>query len=324
MRPLEDIVAAIRAANSVAIVSHVNPDGDTIGSALALKLGLDRLGKRTAIFCQDKVPDKLSFLRGADQYRRPEAAEERYDLLVCVDVADERRMGDCASLMECCDHTAQMDHHGTNPNYAEFNCVDAEAPSTALVIHELLERLGVPIDVDIASCFYVAISTDTGNYAFHSTSPEAFRVTAELLEAGLPLSELNRRLYREREIPQVLLIQRGLSTLTFHHGGDITSMILTRKDFAECGAMAEHADALVNYGIDIQGVRMTVLARETSVPGEVKLSLRAVEPHSVSEVARSFGGGGHAQASGATVKGTVAEWIEKCVAAMMKAMENSK
>lgn len=97
-------------------------------------------------------------------------------------------------------------------------------------------------------------------------------------------------------------------------------MTLSRQDFADCGALAEHADTLVNYGLDILGVRMTVLARETSVPGELKLSFRAVEPDSVSEVARSFGGGGHAQASGAMVRGTLEEWVTRCVAAMAEAM----
>ena len=321
MRPLEKIVDAIRAAHTVALVSHVSPDGDTVGSTLALKSGLDKLGKATAVFCQDKVPDNISFLKGAREYRKPEnAADERFDLLICVDVADEGRMGRCAALLDRCAHTAQVDHHGTNPHFAALNCVDAEAPATGLVVHELLTRLGVAMDADIAACLYVAISTDTGNYAYNSTSPEAFRVTAELLEAGLPLSEINRRLYRQREMPQVLLMRRALGSLTFHHGGTITSMVLSRQDFADCGALAEHADTLVNYGLDIIGVRMTVLARETGNPGEVKLSLRAVEPDSVSGVAQSFGGGGHAQAAGATVKGTLEECVARCVAAMAEAM----
>lgn len=322
MRPLEEIVGAIRAARSVALVSHLNPDGDTIGSALALLRGLEKLGKRAALFCQDKVPDNISFLRGADGVRRPEeVGGERFDLLLCVDVADEGRMGRCASLKACCGRIAQIDHHGTNPGYAELNCVDAQAPATGLVARELLERLGVGMDADIAACLYAAISTDTGNYAYASTTPEAFRVTAELLEAGLPLSELNRKLYRQREIPQVLLMQRALHTLTFHHGGDVTTMILTRQDFADCGAMAEHADTLVNYGLDILGVRMTALIRETSVPGELKISLRAVEPANVSGVAQSFGGGGHAQAAGATVRGDLEAWVSQCVEAMAKALE---
>ena len=324
MRPLEAIIEAVRGAKTIALVSHVNPDGDTIGSALALKNGLDKLGKKTSLFCQDKVPNNISFLQGADEYRTPEeASDARFDLLFCVDVADERRMGSCASLMERCSHMAQIDHHGTNPGYAEFNCVDAKAPTTALIVRELLGRLGADMDVDIASCLYVAISTDTGNYAYNSTSPEAFRVTAELLEAGLPLSEINRRLYRQREKPQVLLIQRGLSTLTFYRGGTITSMALTRQDFADCGALPEHADMLVNYGLDILGVRMAVLARETDNSGEVKLSLRAVEPDNVSGVAQSFGGGGHAQAAGATVRGTLEDCVSRCVAAMAEAMEKN-
>ena len=325
MRPLEEIVEAIREARSIALVSHVNPDGDTVGSALALKLGLDKLGKQTAMFCEDKVPDRILFLKGAETYRRPEeASPERFDLLVCVDVADEGRMGSCAALMARCGHIAQIDHHGTNPNYAEINCVDAQSPATALIAWEVLERLGVAVDVDMAACLYVGISTDTGDFAYNNTTPEAFRVTGDLLAAGLPLSKINRRLYRQREVAQVLLLQRALSTLTFYHNGEITSMTLTQQDFADCGALPEHADTLVNYGIDIEGVRLTVLARETCVPGEVKLSMRAVEPDSVCEVAKSFGGGGHQQASGATVCGPLAECVARCVAAFEASLEKRK
>ena len=325
MRPLEEIIGAIQGAQSVALVSHVNPDGDTVGSALALKLGLDKLGKRTAMFCEDKVPDRIAFLKGAETYRRLEdAPEERFDLLVCVDVADEDRMGSCRPLLERCTHTAQLDHHCTNPNYAAFNCVDPKAPATALVVRELLGRLGVAIDADLAACLYVAISTDTGNYEFASTSPEAFHVTGDLLSAGLPLSAISRRLYRQREAAQVRLIQRALSTLTFYHGGEVTSMTLTQQDFEDCEALPEHADTIVNFGIDIQGVRMTVLARETGAPGEVKLSMRAVEPDSVAEVAKAFGGGGHAQASGATVYGALDDCVAQCVAAFEETLEKSE
>ena len=325
MRPLDDIIEAVRAAQSIALVSHVNPDGDTVGSTLALKLGLEKLGKTVVPFCRDKVPDNLMFLAGADAYRRPEdMPDARFDLLLCADVSDDLRMGTCAALVERCGRTAQIDHHGTNPNYCELNCVDGGGPATGLIAHELLERLGVAIDEDIAACLYVAISTDTGNYAYRSTSAEAFRVTAELLDAGLPLSEINRRLYRQREVPQVLLMRRGLGSLTFYHGGEITSMVLSNQDFAECGALPEHADTLVNYGLDILGVRMAVLARETNVPGEIKLSLRAVEPYCIDGIAQSLGGGGHAQAAGATVKGTLEECVAQCVAAFEAALEKSE
>ena len=325
MRPLEGIIEAIHGARSVALVSHVNPDGDTVGSALALKLGLEKLGKTVVPFCRDKVPDNIMFLSGAGDFRRLEdMPDARFDLLICVDVADEGRMGSCAPLMKGSAHTAQIDHHSTNPNYCELNCVDDDGPATGLVAHELLVRLGVPMDREIASCLYVALSTDTGNFAYTCTTPETFRVMAELMEAGLPLGELNRRLYRQREVPQVLLMRRALGSLTFHHGGQVTMMTLTRQDFEACGALPEHADTLVNYGLDILGVRMAALARESTVPGEIKLSLRAVAPDRIDGIAQSMGGGGHAQAAGATVKGTLEECVARCVAAMEQALEKSE
>lgn len=305
MRNTAELTSAMQAARKIAIVTHVNPDGDAIGSALALKLGLEAMGKTAAVFDQDKVPDMLSILPGWQEVRRPETlkADERFDLLLVVDVAAMDRMGACTALLERCACTAQIDHHGTNPLYCGTNVVDGAAPAAGVIVYEVLKQLNVPITREISMCLYAAVSTDTGNFAYSSTSAEAFRMMSELMEAGLPLNEMNRRLFLEHDRAQVLLLQRALSTLTFHHDGQVTSMVLTARDFAECGALSEHADTIVNYGISVRGVRMTALARETE--RGVKVSLRALAPCEVSGIAKSFGGGGHAQAAGCTMQGNV-------------------
>ena len=324
-RPLNEVLWAIRGAKSVALVCHVSPDGDTIGSALALRHGLEQTGRRTALFCQDLPPEYLCFMDGAEDFRRPESvrADEHFDLLLCVDISDESRMGTCASLRACADHTAQIDHHGTNTGFCEANCVDSEAPACALVAYELLQRLGCAITPQIALCLAVALSTDTGHLVYNGTTPEAFCVMGELVEAGAPIAEAYRRLYRERPPRQVALLQRALGTLTFHDQGRITSIRLTRQDFENCGARGEDAEIIVNYGLDVQGVRMCVFARETEA-GKVKLSLRSVAPWRVSGVAQRFGGGGHAQAAGATVTLPLNEAVSQVVAAMKEELEKDE
>lgn len=324
MRKPEDIKACIQAASSIALCAHVNPDGDTVGSVLALKMGLEQLGKQVEIFCQDKIPGSLSMLKGMEQFRLPEtAADARFDLLMAIDVSDMGRLGTCAALLEKAAATAQIDHHGTNPCYMQVNSVDAHATATGLLIKQQLDVLGVKIDAEIAKCLYAAIATDSGNFAFNNVSDEAFEVMADLMRAGLPLSEMNRRLFRQKEKAQVLLTARALSSLQFHRGGCMTSMQLTMADFDACGALPEHADAIVNMGLDLQGVRMAVLARETQ-QGKVKMSLRAVEPDRVDGVARTFGGGGHAQASGCTLDAPMDEAVARVIAAMEKALCEDK
>lgn len=315
-RKPDEIAQLIRAAGSIALCSHVNPDGDTVGSALALKLGLEKLGKQVSVFCQDKIPGTLSMLKGVDAFRH--ASDRRFDLLICVDVSDADRMGDCRALLQQADRTAQVDHHGTNPCYTQVNSVDEDAPATGILIMEQLDALGVVPDRDIAMCLYAAIATDTGNFAFRSTNAETFRVMSRLMECDLPLDEMNRVLFRQRQKPHVRLLARALSSLTFHCDGRLTSMQLTYRDFQECEALPEHADAIVNYGVDIPGVEMALLAREND-DGSIKMALRAVAPTRVDEIAHSFGGGGHAQAAGCTVHLP----MEEAVAAVLEAMKNT-
>lgn len=314
-RKPEELAQMIREANTIALCGHVNPDGDTIGSCLALKLGLERLGKQVSIFCQDKVPGSLHMLPGVESIRQQ--SDECFDLLICVDVSDRGRMGDCESLLRQAKRTAQIDHHGTNPCYAQVNSVDADAPATALLIKQQLDVLGVAPDKDIAMCLYAAIATDTGNFAFQSTNAEAFAVMSQLMDCGLPLDEMNRVLFRQREKPHVRLLARALSSMAFHADDCITTMMLTQQDFQQCEALPEHADAIVNYGVDIPGVKMALLARENE-DGSIKMALRAVAPVRVDEIARKFGGGGHAQASGCTLEGPIAHAVEQVLRAMQE------
>lgn len=300
------ITRMIREAERIAICSHINPDGDTLGAAAAMRLALLKMGKKPAIFCDGKVPDQLSFLPGIGEMRVPDGTEDPFDLLLAVDVSDIRRLGNCEKLIPRSRHTAQIDHHPTNPLYMEENSVDGDAPASCILIREQIASLGVEIDSGIAVCLYTGISTDTGNFAFASTNAECFQIMSELMGKQLPLAKLNRILFRERAKPQVLLMGRALNSLKYYENGQIAVMKLTLRDFEECCALSEHADTLVNFGLDTVGTRMAMLARE-SEDGSIKFSLRAKEPDSVSDIAQQFGGGGHPQASGITMYGKLDE-----------------
>ena len=317
MRDPEGIAKAIQAANSVCVCSHVSPDGDTIGSALAMRLILQGMGKEVQVFCQDKIPDNLGFLVGAKEIRRPEENGADYDLFLSVDVSDEDRLGSCAGLRTRCAHTAQIDHHGTNPGYAEVNSVDGEASATCVMIREQMKYLDAPLTREIAECLYTGISTDTGNFSFDCTDPEAFQVMADLLGAGLPLAELNMILFREKSKAQLKLLGRAIENLRFEAEGRIAVMMLTKQDFADCGALSEHADTIVNYGLETIGTRMAVLAREND-DGRIKFSLRARAPLTVDDVAAKLGGGGHARAAGISMEGTLKATTRQVVREMIK------
>ena len=313
----EGLVNVLQRARQVVLCAHVSPDGDTIGSCLALRLALQRLGKEATVICQDKVPNMLSFLPGADSILRPEKLNVAHpELALCVDVSDQRRLGSCIRVVEAARETAQIDHHGTNPYYTQTNVVVANASATGVLVWELIKQMGVTIDTDIAKCLYTAVSTDTGNFSFSNTTVEAFLMMGELMLLPLPLSDMNRILFRERSKPQLLLLARALEHLTFAAEDRIAYMYLSWQDFLDCGALPEHSEAIVNFALDVQGVKLAFLARETEL-GDVKLSMRALSPCKVDGIAAELSGGGHALAAGCTLSMP----LEQAVATIAGMME---
>ena len=315
-RDPERIAELIREAQTIAIASHVNPDGDTLACAAAMRLGLLKLGKEVTLWCDGKVPDQLSFLPGAELFRTPAGNEGPFDLFLAVDVSDEKRLGACAKLLEASRRTAQIDHHPTNPLYMQVNSVDGKAPAASLLVREQLKVLGIGLDREMAVCLYTGISTDTGNFAFSGTNRECFETMSELMDLELPLARLNRILFREKSREQTRLLGKAIASLTFRGNGQIAVMKLTQQDFTDCGARGEHADTLVDYALYTSDTRMAVLARESG-NGQIKFSLRSKELP-VSDVAQQFGGGGHPLASGITMNGELEETLERVLKALEK------
>ncbi|MBR5345180.1 MAG: DHH family phosphoesterase [Clostridia bacterium] len=320
------IAELVRQTKTVAICCHVSPDGDTIGSALALKLAMERLGKRVEVFCADKVPGVMAMLPGAGTVRTYAslALGQRFDLLFPVDTASEDRLGNgvLEQMRVLCTDSCQIDHHGTNPGYCRVNCIDGTAPAAGLIVRELLAALEVPLDRDLACCLYTAISTDTGNFSFNNVTAEAFRVAAELVEAGLPLAEMNRQLFVVQPEAQVRLTARAVEGMKILHSGEVAVMVLKKADFEALEALPEHAENVVNRALAVRGVRMAALLREHE--GRVKASLRAVAPYVVSGIAARFGGGGHAQAAGCTLNGPIEEAAARIGEALCAALDEAR
>ena len=246
------IVNAFRKAQTVALICHVSPDGDTIGSVLALRLALLAMGRQVRVFCQDKVPDNLMMLPGASAFENETtvSADDRFDLCCSVDVSTGFRMGRCAVVMERAAARAIIDHHGTNPrDWAPVSEVDGDAPACALLIYALIRDLGVTVTADMASCLYAGLSTDTGNFSYSSTNAESFEVQAQLMATGFDMAELNRRLFRVRALPHLMLVKCALQSLTFYADGRISVTHVDQADMAACHAMPEHTDRVVNYGL---------------------------------------------------------------------------
>lgn len=294
----KEMLSALQSANSILLCTHIFPDGDAIGSTLAMALALEGLGKQVTLACRDRVPESLLFLPGACRFVQPaQLAGRTFDAALAIDAADESRLGDCFPAFSRAPVRLQIDHHDTNPGYAQLNLVDGAACASGCVLMRVLDDMNLPITCDMALCLYAAISTDTGNFCFANTNAEAFACMEKLMQAGLNIHAAARPLHLLRQEPHVRLLSRALGSLHLFAGGCCAGMRLSHQDYVDCGATAEHTDKIVNYALELPGVQMAYLADERET-GFTKASLRALPPYDVAQIARLFGGGGHVLAAG--------------------------
>ena len=311
----EDWLCRAREAKRLALIAHISPDGDTVGSTLALRLAFLSLGKAVDVICDGTVPRTMRFLTGAESIIRPWEAADRYDVAIAVDVSDRGRMGESASVFDAAGARLVVDHHGTNDGFGDVNFIRAGESATCLLAYEIICALGVTITPEMATCLMVGMSTDTGHFQYPATSAATLIAAGELLKIGVDISEMTRRLYRTQSMQRVELTKRVYEKLHFELNNQVGVVSLTKQDFAETGTTPDEADGLVNRALEVEGVRMAVLASERE--DGVKMSLRAVEPDNVAGVAVAFGGGGHAQAAGCLIK----EPLDKAVAMVLAEME---
>jgi phosphoesterase RecJ-like protein len=288
-------------AQRVLISTHVQPDGDAIGSLLGVGALLRKMGKETLLICQDPVPQNLRFLPHWEEIRRPDAAEGRvFDLGVSIDASDLARIGSAGAGFSACPRTLVIDHHASNTLFGQKNYVDSFVAASGNLVYRLFGPAGLEIDREAALCIYSAISTDTGNFCFGQMDEEFFLQMAGLMRSGLNITNAARSLHLMKSPSFTRLLGRALSSLAFSEDGRLSMMRLELNDFEELQAAREYADGIVNHGLNIQGVEICFLATG-EMDGSIKFSLRALTPHDVSAVALEFGGGGHLLAAGCTV-----------------------
>jgi phosphoesterase RecJ-like protein len=299
----EQVVAELRQAEKLLLTTHENPDGDALGSLLAMHWILQQLGKHSLMYMSpDEFPLpweyrtwKFEGLVGAP----PDDVAER--TIVFLDCGNIERMP-VDFLQEEGLHVLNIDHHHDNTRFGTVNLVVPEASCTAEIVYALARELGVEITAPIADALYVGLVTDTGRFMYENTTPEAHRMAAELIEAGVDPHPVYRRLYEDLPFGRILLLQRALASVERHDEGAMTVVHLTRADFEETGALETDSEGIVDHIRAVEGTAVAVLVRELLADdrkGLRKVSLRATDGRvDVSRIARELGGGGHRQAAG--------------------------
>jgi bifunctional oligoribonuclease and PAP phosphatase NrnA len=305
-----EVAEALRSHDRFLLVTHENPDGDALGSLLAMKLALDSLGKDSEMYLYGDAPLPREYgFMPLDGLRRepPDDADQR--VLVALDCANEQRLGPDTSLLEHAPLTIDVDHHHDNSRFGDVNLVVGDASSTGEVLRDLFAELEVELTPEIAEALYIAVVTDTGRFQYTNTTPKALRLAAELVEAGADVHRVFQGVYESVEFAKLKLLGRALERAQVYEGGRLVVSYLLRSDFSDLNVAEAYSEGMIDYLRAVEGADMAALIREPPRKGPARrISLRASNDElDVSAIARKSGGGGHRQAAGFSSDASVEE-----------------
>ncbi|MGZ3508960.1 MAG: DHH family phosphoesterase [Vulcanimicrobiaceae bacterium] len=303
----EEVVRELQARPAFVMVSHVKPDGDTLGAGLALGLALKKLGKRVHYFQQDPVPRNLRFLPDSQYVSREIPADLPANTLwVFCDMSDTARAGEFLPKVDR-ENILDIDHHLGNSYFGKLNFVLPNECSTGTCVMHLLRGLGVEVDADTATCLLTTIMTDTGGFMHSNTTPEVLQLSAELMLAGANKEQITEEIFANKRLAALKLLGRALNEAKVLHDGRYIYSYVDEEMFGECNADGEDTEEIVNHLRSVEGVEVAALFKHYD--GEIRVSLRSSGRVNVQAVAARLGGGGHFRASGLTYVGTLPDAI---------------
>lgn len=310
---------AISGARNIVLACHINPDGDTLGSMIALGTGLEQRHKTVTLISSDGVPAIYSFL--PDIERITSATERRdFDLAIVLDAGDLSRIGQAHEAVLSAPRLVNIDHHLAAEPFGDVRLVDATAAATGEIVYDLLVALGASITLPIAECLLCALLTDTGSFRFMNVTPRTMEIAAEMLRVGASPNTIAENVFENKAFAAQKLLGRALESLQRTPNGRIVWAHVTRADFMDFDATDEATEGIVNAIRAVRGAEVALFLREMP-SGRLRVSLRSRDPFDVSQVAHAFGGGGHRLAAGCTLDGPLAEAEARLVAEVQKSVD---
>ena len=312
MKTLEFLAGKIRKAKSVLVFCHVRPDGDTVGSAFALRYGLESVGITCDVVCDSDYPSKLAFLPYASELYKPEKVNRSYDLHIAVDIASENLLGGSWELFRNSKNVMCIDHHPSNERYVE-DCYIENTASASMIIYKLLKILAVDTDVRMATGVLLGIVTDTHCFTNPNTDAEALRIASETMAIG---ADYNKIVYETRKVDmaRVKLLGEMVQKAHTYFGGKLFIMVTTHEMLTRLGLKTDANEGFVEHPLLIGGVAASVSLLEDR-RDFYRVSFRSRGAVDVNKVAREFGGGGHVNASGCVIRGSYEEVVERILRA---------
>ena len=312
---LDNILEEIKKANSIVIVTHESPDGDAIGSSLAMELALRSIGKKSDIIIPE-YPRTFNFLPNAKNVK-DKSDLKKYDLAISLDCTDLRRING-KEYFEEAKRTIVIDHHGTNSMYGDINFVNPVAPACCEILVGMFTYFNIDINQEIGTCILTGIITDTGGFKYQSVTAETFEFTAELLRKGVNVSEIYQTALETRTMANFQLLKKTLNRMEILEDGKVTFTYITNQDETEVNAEPGYHEDLVEIDRDIEGVEISILLTQKDNEDKYKVSMRSRNYVNVSDICYIFGGGGHPKAAGCLIQGTVEQIKEKLLREIRK------
>lgn len=310
---------------SFVLMSHVRPDGDAIGSQIALGFSLLAMGKSVRLINEDGLPENLAFLKGSDRIESPPAEPLDVEVAIALDTATKPRLGDNAL------HAASkaklwlnIDHHISNPRYGDINLIDATSPATGEILYDLIHTLGMPMPEETRDAIYVAVSTDTGSFQYPSTTARTYEMAADLVRRGLDVGTINSLTYDDHPYRRLELMRALLNTLQRSEDGIVAHWELRDQTRLDLALRPEDSEGLIDVIRAIRGVKLALFFEELP-DGKVRVSMRSKERAlDVCKIATRFGGGGHALAAGIRMAGPLDEAKAKVLDAVRETVDAAK
>ncbi|MGJ8644125.1 MAG: DHH family phosphoesterase [Luteolibacter sp.] len=316
-----EIAQVIADHESFIIMSHVRPDGDAIGSQIALGFSLKAMGKTVYLVNEDGVPESLEFMRGSGVVTQPPTEPVDAEVAIAVDTATKPRLGDNSVVAAGKAKVwINIDHHISNPAYGDVNLIDGTKPATGQILYELIKALDWPMPEETRDAIYVAVSTDTGSFQYGSTTAETYEMGADLIRQGLEVGKINSQTYDNHPYRRLELMRALLNTLDISDDGQLAHWELLHQTQMDLKLQPDDSEGLIDLIRGVRGVRVAVFFEELG-GGKIRVSMRSKDKSvNVCDVALLFGGGGHAMAAGIRMPGPMADAKAKLLAALGESM----
>lgn len=313
--PMQSILQALRDGEKFLVCSHSRPDGDAVGSMLAMGMLLRQMGKRVDLVAADRVPAVYRSLPGAKDIRHAMRVHGPYDAVVLLecDGLERTRLRGLERM-----YHINIDHHASGKEFGELNWIEREAASVGELVYRLVRAAGCVVTPEMATCLYTTLLTDTGGFCYGVLRPATFALAAELVEAGADPVHIARDVYFANPFSKMLLLGKAMSTL--RRDGPLAWVSVTHQDMVDAGAAEEDCEGVVNFALSIAGIEAAVFLRELP-EGRIRLSLRGKGNVNVASIAERLGGGGHENAAGCTLDGPLQRATEEILEALCREME---